>query len=251
MVGLLSPWLVGSVLQVPGAARDPDSLLSPSCVAAGHHQHRGPGRYPGGPAAVRSAEHRAILDGRVLLPRTPGRPRRQLRRQPNSHGPPVRSGPPAGVRHTVSVRPADLDAGARWIDAVVGSRFRAARHPGAAAACDRGVGGTGWRVEGVDFDPGAVEVARASGLEVRLESLESQRYPDQSFDAVTMVHLIEHTHDPVGLIHESRRILKPRGQLVILTPNARFGGMRCSAPRGKGLTRRGTFRSSRLGRCGG
>lgn len=93
----------------------------------------------------------------------------------------------------------------------------------------------GWRVEGVDFDARAVDAARASGLEVRLGSLESQQYPERSFDAVTMVHLIEHVHDPVALVRESHRILKPGGRLAILTPNARSWGHAVFGPAWRGL----------------
>lgn len=78
----------------------------------------------------------------------------------------------------------------------------------------------GWLVEGVDFDPAAVENARAKGLHVRFGSLEAQNYQDNCFDVVTMSHLIEHVHEPLGLMHECYRILKPGGRLVMVTPNS-------------------------------
>jgi SAM-dependent methyltransferase len=87
----------------------------------------------------------------------------------------------------------------------------------------------GWEAEGVDVDPLAVENARAKGVRVRLGDLASQQYPDDYFDAVYMSHVIEHVHDPAGLLRECRRVLKPGGRLVALTPNvdswghARFG----------------------------
>lgn len=84
----------------------------------------------------------------------------------------------------------------------------------------------GWEVEGVDLDPLAVENACAKGLPVRLGELASQQYPDNSFDAIFMGHVIEHVHDPIGLLRESRRILKVGGKLVILTPNVNSWGHR-------------------------
>lgn len=78
----------------------------------------------------------------------------------------------------------------------------------------------GWQVEGVDFDPQAVAAARARGLNVRQGSLEAQRYEDESFDAVILSHVIEHVHEPLPLLQEIGRVLKPNGHLAVLTPNA-------------------------------
>lgn len=77
----------------------------------------------------------------------------------------------------------------------------------------------GWQVEGVEPDPAAVEAARARGVSVRLGTLEKQDYPENHFDAVHSAHVIEHLHNPLTLIQESWRILKPGGTLVLLTPN--------------------------------
>jgi SAM-dependent methyltransferase len=54
--------------------------------------------------------------------------------------------------------------------------------------------------------------------------LESIGYPDNSFDAITMSHVIEHVHDPVALLKECYRILKPAGYLVVTTPNINSWG---------------------------
>jgi 2-polyprenyl-3-methyl-5-hydroxy-6-metoxy-1,4-benzoquinol methylase len=78
----------------------------------------------------------------------------------------------------------------------------------------------GWRVEGVDSDPKAAAAASSRGLRVHLGSLPDQRYPDGSMDAVTMSHVIEHVLDPVSLLRECRRVLKPDGRLIVVTPNA-------------------------------
>ncbi|MHB0866075.1 MAG: class I SAM-dependent methyltransferase [Thermoleophilia bacterium] len=78
----------------------------------------------------------------------------------------------------------------------------------------------GWQVEGVDFDPGAVENAKKKGLKVHLGTLEKQQFPEGHFDVVVMSHLIEHVHDPRFLLDECRRIIRPGGRLVVITPNA-------------------------------
>lgn len=85
----------------------------------------------------------------------------------------------------------------------------------------------GWIVEGVEVDAEAVEYARAThGLMIHLGALESLRLPADSFDAVTMNQVIEHVHDPVSLIRECLRLLKPGGRLVIGTPNVDCLGYR-------------------------
>ncbi len=78
----------------------------------------------------------------------------------------------------------------------------------------------GWAVEGSEVDPQAVETARAEhGLTVHLGELASLGFPAASFDAVTMNQVIEHVYDPVSLVRESLRVLKPGGRLVLATPN--------------------------------
>ena len=78
----------------------------------------------------------------------------------------------------------------------------------------------GWVVEGLDFDEKAVAAAQQRGMHVRLGSLEQQQYPDNSFDAVTLSHVIEHVPDPVQTVRECLRVLKPGGRLVLFTPNS-------------------------------
>lgn len=84
----------------------------------------------------------------------------------------------------------------------------------------------GWQVEGLDPDPAAVSTASARGLTVHAGSLEAQHFPDRYFDAVVSSHVIEHVHDPVGLLRECGRILRPGGRLVVVTPNSRSWGHR-------------------------
>jgi 2-polyprenyl-3-methyl-5-hydroxy-6-metoxy-1,4-benzoquinol methylase len=78
----------------------------------------------------------------------------------------------------------------------------------------------GWSAEGVDFDSKAVDNARNKGLEVHLGAVEELNLPDDSFDLILMSHLIEHVHDPIGLLRECRRLLAPGGKLIVATPNA-------------------------------
>jgi len=84
----------------------------------------------------------------------------------------------------------------------------------------------GWQVEGVEPDPLAAEAARAKGVPVRVGTLEPQGFPANHFDAVHSAHVLEHVHDPVRLLQESYRILKPGGTLITITPNVESWGHR-------------------------
>ncbi len=85
----------------------------------------------------------------------------------------------------------------------------------------------GWSdVEGVEIDEEAAQAGRQRGLRIRLGTLQSQGYAPSSFDVITMSHVIEHVHEPVDLLRECHRILKPGGQLLVATPNTRSRGHR-------------------------
>ena len=79
----------------------------------------------------------------------------------------------------------------------------------------------GWEVAGVENDPVTARNVRDHlRIAVTEGNLSDARFPNASFDAVTLSHLIEHVYDPVELLRECRRILKPGGKLVIVTPNS-------------------------------
>ena len=84
----------------------------------------------------------------------------------------------------------------------------------------------GWEVEGLEIDPKAEAHASSKGLTVHLGNLQNLSFSDALFDAVIMNHVIEHIHDPVALLTECYRILKPNGILVAVTPNIESWGHR-------------------------
>ncbi|MBZ5689386.1 MAG: class I SAM-dependent methyltransferase [Acidobacteriia bacterium] len=90
----------------------------------------------------------------------------------------------------------------------------------------KGMANLGWRAEGIDSDPRAAENCRRRGLNVRAGFLEDLQYPANYYDVVTMSHLIEHVHEPLELLIECHRILKPSGRLSLVTPNINSAGHR-------------------------
>ena len=78
----------------------------------------------------------------------------------------------------------------------------------------------GWDVAGVEPDAASAQVAQEAGLEVEHAGLADAALTDQSFDAVTLNHVIEHLHDPREAVARCRALLRPGGALWIATPNA-------------------------------
>jgi 2-polyprenyl-3-methyl-5-hydroxy-6-metoxy-1,4-benzoquinol methylase len=93
----------------------------------------------------------------------------------------------------------------------------------------------GWTVSGIDFDAEAVRIARGRGLDVSCGTIPGTWFPTETFDAVTMNHVIEHVPDPIELLKECHRILKPGGKVVLTTPNSAGWGHRLFRKYWRGL----------------
>ncbi len=85
----------------------------------------------------------------------------------------------------------------------------------------------GWGVEGVEMDEQAVRDAISRfGLNIHQGTMEQLNFAEAAYDAVVLRHVIEHVHDPVGLLKECFRVLRPGGLLVVITPNIKSLGHR-------------------------
>jgi 2-polyprenyl-3-methyl-5-hydroxy-6-metoxy-1,4-benzoquinol methylase len=83
----------------------------------------------------------------------------------------------------------------------------------------------GWDVVGVEPDPNAAQAAiDAYQVKIVLGELEETHLPSGFADVVTLNHVIEHLADPIRVLKECRRILRPGGRLVLLTPNIQSWG---------------------------
>jgi len=87
--------------------------------------------------------------------------------------------------------------------------------------------GTGWLADhfahytGLDGSPDAVAAAVERGRNVALHDVaEPLPCEDASFDAVVMKDLLEHVPDPVALVREVRRVLRPGGRVFASSPDA-------------------------------
>lgn len=79
----------------------------------------------------------------------------------------------------------------------------------------------GWKTEGIERSPEAAAHAEArSGCKVWVGELSELNLPNSGYDFVNLSHVIEHVHDPVGVLGEIRELLAREGQVYVETPNA-------------------------------
>lgn len=83
----------------------------------------------------------------------------------------------------------------------------------------------GFRVTGIDPSPksiaAAAKHAAENGLEIRYEVGRGEKlpFPDASFDLVACCDVLEHVDDPVQVVREVARVLKPEGVFFFDTVN--------------------------------
>ena len=81
----------------------------------------------------------------------------------------------------------------------------------------------GWDCTGIDFDPEAVAMAQADGLNVSAGGYEALEKAG-GFDYITLSHVIEHVHQPRQVVEACFKALNPGGVLWMETPNIQSFG---------------------------
>lgn len=104
-----------------------------------------------------------------------------------------------------------LRANARILDVGCGDGF----HLGLL----RDFGDKTWRLEGIDADERAAAVAERNGLTVHCGLIEQLDLPRSAYDLAFVIQTIEHVADPPKLLRDIRELLRPGGQVVIVTDN--------------------------------
>jgi SAM-dependent methyltransferase len=86
----------------------------------------------------------------------------------------------------------------------------------------------GWRVVGVDVSADSITAARRNVPEGEffVGDLSSARIQDSTCDVVRLDNVLEHINEPVPLLAECRRLLRPRGLLLLYVPNGDSLSMR-------------------------
>ena len=82
--------------------------------------------------------------------------------------------------------------------------------------------GWGWNLAALDcarkigFD--IADAVREKVVGHGIEFIEPEKLPEGSVDVVICHHTLEHIPDPIAALNEMRRILKPRGKLLLFVP---------------------------------
>ena len=75
-------------------------------------------------------------------------------------------------------------------------------------------------VTGTEVSESAVALAKVKyGLTLLAGPVDDLSLPPQSFDVITLFHVLEHVPDPRNLVNRCHAILRPQGFLVIAVPN--------------------------------
>lgn len=79
----------------------------------------------------------------------------------------------------------------------------------------------GWKVEGIEVSEVGRDFVRETwDIQVYAEPLESLALPENLFDVVTLFYVIEHVDNPLALLREVNRILKPGGLVFLRWPHS-------------------------------
>jgi SAM-dependent methyltransferase len=73
-----------------------------------------------------------------------------------------------------------------------------------------------WVVHGVEF---STKPPNLYNLDIFYGTLKEANFPSGCFDLVTMWAVLEHVYNPLDMLREIQRILKPNGKLLVAVPN--------------------------------
>jgi SAM-dependent methyltransferase len=77
----------------------------------------------------------------------------------------------------------------------------------------------GWDTVGIEPNERAAQLAQERGCRVMVGTLEHAQFGADSFDVITMWHVLEHVSDPLEQLAAAKRILKSKGLLIFCVPN--------------------------------
>lgn len=78
----------------------------------------------------------------------------------------------------------------------------------------------GYDVTGIEASPGVADLAsKAFGIDAVIGFFPDVSFEPSSFDVVVINHVLEHMPDPISVLSEVQRILRPGGVIAMMFPN--------------------------------
>jgi 2-polyprenyl-3-methyl-5-hydroxy-6-metoxy-1,4-benzoquinol methylase len=78
---------------------------------------------------------------------------------------------------------------------------------------------SGWEITGIEPDEGARQQAKKL-FDLELQQTDAlQQLPENSFDAITLWHVLEHVHQLHAYVEKLKTLLRPSGKIFIAVPN--------------------------------
>ena len=123
------------------------------------------------------------------------------------------TGVPSNVRYRIGKLVAAVPMEGRWLDCGCGD-----------GAYSRAIRDAGATVVGVEIEPKRLARATAAedGIEYHLITGAPLPFADGSFDGVWLNEVLEHVADETETLADLRRVLRPGGCLVVMSPNRFF-----------------------------
>jgi len=78
---------------------------------------------------------------------------------------------------------------------------------------------TGWNVTGLELSPKGYEYCKELELNVLNTTIEDSGLPHESFDAITLIGVLEHVTDPEEVLKSCMKLLKKDGVILVVVPN--------------------------------
>ena len=75
---------------------------------------------------------------------------------------------------------------------------------------------------GLEFSTYAAEAARNRGFEIIEGMIQNAGIPEESYDAATILYVLEHVPNPLEVLQSAAKVLKPGGCLLLSVPNYRY-----------------------------
>lgn len=93
----------------------------------------------------------------------------------------------------------------------------------------------GWDGEGQEIDVAAADMASSLGLQVHSGSIYDTYFSGEKYDRIVSNHVLEHLHDPAGMMTRCRELLDEKGEITVITPNICSFGSRLFGRNWRGL----------------